>query len=663
MKKKILMELNKEGFPDLKLIYSSKALDFALEILWEELDKEKKDFEDFLKIENKDLKFDDFMDEWILNYYWRLLNHLESIDSNKKVRKIIEKFMPKLIDFSNYISYNKKYYEKLLYIDNNLDLDEEQKRIIFLRIKDFKDRWIDLAEEKQKRIKIINKKLSKLSESFSNNVLDEEKNFEYLITDYKLIKNLPKEVLKTAKKAWKDKGAYLFDSSSSNYSAIMKYCTSSEIRKDFEELNYKMASKWKFDNRKNILKTLELRDEKAKILWYKNFGELSLNEKMAESPEKVQELLWNIFLKALPKAEEEIETIKTHFKLKKLSSYDFPFYSRLLKEEKYKINDEELKEYFDFENTLNFLYRFTEKFYSIKIKETDIKSYNKNIRIYEIYRDNILEAYFFLDPFSRKGKSSWCWSWGIRDKEYKNFKKIPIIVNVLDIHEPTKGNTKMYIRDVESLFHEFWHAVHTMLYESKYSELGKSWIEWDFVELPSQLMENWVKEKESLEKFAINIETEEKITSELIDSLEEAKNFNVWNFLISQARLWLIDMYLHTIEPPKNITELDRLVLGQVNKYSIFKRKKDYRQYCQFSHIFDWWYSAWYYSYIWAEILEADVFEKVKELWMFSPLTWKKLYDTIIWQGVKKQAKDLFYDFMWRDFDDTAFYKRYWITK
>ena len=660
LKNKILFELNKEGFPDLNLIYSEDALNYALEILNEELEKEKQDFEKFLKIKNENITFEDLQDESILDYYWSLLNHFESVDTNKQIRLIIEKFMPKIIDFSNYVSYNKDYYNKLLYIDKNLNLDEEQKRILYLRLKSFKNRWIDLNENKQKRLKEISKELSKISEKFSNNITDEEKKFEYLITDFSLIEDLPKEVLDITKELWKDRGGYLFDSDPSNYTAIMKYCKSSEIRKDFQDLNSKIATKWKFDNRNNVLKILKLKKEKSKILWYKNYAELSLNYKMANSPKEVFSLLKKVHKKARIKAKKEINNIKSRFNIKELKSYDFSYYSRLLKEEKYQINEKEIKRYFEFENTLNFLHRFIEKFYSITIKKIDIKSYNDEIRVYEIYKKEKLEAYFILDPFFRKWKSSWCWSWWVRDKEYKNWNKVPIVINVLDCQKSIDWPTTLYISDVETMFHEFWHAIHTMLYDSKYSELSKDWIEWDFVELPSQLMENWVKEKESLEKFAVNVDTWEKITSELISKIKDSREFNVWNFWLWQSKLGIIDMYLHSIKPPKSIKELDLIAKKITDKYSIFHSKNWYKTYCQFSHVFSWWYSAWYYSYMRAEILEADVFNKVKEMWMFSQATWEKLYNTIMWQWTKKDAKDLFFDFMWRELDDSAFYNRYW---
>lgn len=659
IKQEIIKELNKTSFPDLKLIYSNEALDCALEILLEELKKEEKDFKEFLKIKKEKLNFDSFEKESILYYYWEIINHYDNISDNKKTRKIIEEFRPKLEDFLNEVSYSKKYFDMINYVNENCDLDEEQKRVLYLRIKSYKERWIDLDKHKQNKLKKINKKLSKISNKFWDNLSDSQKEFRYLIKDFDSIKDLPKEVLDITKKAWEEKWWYLFNNDPASCNAIMRYCTDKKIRKDFEVANYSYASKWKYDNRKNILKLLELKKEKAKILWFKNYWEYSINKKMASSVQIVLKLLESIHKKAKKKAKKDLDNLKKYYNLKELKSYDVSFYSRKYKEENFKLDDKELKKYFELEEVLSYLHSFIEKFYSIEIKKVDIKSYDEEVRVYEIYKDKELISYYFLDPFFREWKRQWAWANSMRSKEYINKKIISIIYNICNFQKSLDWKTTLSLGDVETLFHEFWHAIHEILSESPHSELSWFWVEWDFVEVPSQLLENWVRERESIKKFAKHIDTWKTIPDNILDTLEKTKNFMIWNFWLRQIEFAILDMKLYTEKPPKTVQELDEKYLHLVNKYSIFKRKKDYKMYTWFSHIFDGWYSAWYYSYLWAEIIEADIYEKIKELWIFKASTGKKLFDTIIWQWTKKDAVELFNDFMWRELDAKAFYNRY----
>jgi len=659
LKERIISELKNKNFPDLKFLFSSEVLEIATEILESELENEKVKFYDFLKLENSSLTFDSFEDESILDYFWSLLNHFESVESSDKVRNIIENFRPKLQDFSNEVAYNKPYFEKLEYVNNNVSLDSEQKRIMDLRIKSYKDRWIDLPFEKQEEIKKINKKLWELSDKFTNNIVDDEKTFEYLITDFELIKDLPKEVLEVAKEAWEEKGGYLFDSDPTSYSAIMKYCTSQKIRQDFEKASYTTASAWKFDNREIVLELLKLKDAKAKLLWYKNYAELSLKDKMADSPEQVFELLNSTSEKAIKKSELDLKEVKDYFNLDHIETYDLAYYTRILKEEKYSLDEKVLKNYFEFEDVLSYLHRFIENFYSLEIKESNIESYNTDVRVYEIYKEGKLISYYFLDAFYRKWKRPWAWADNLREKEYFPFEWVPVILNVCNFQKANSWKTTLYLRDVETLFHEFWHALHELLSESKYSELSGFWVEWDFVELPSQLLENWVSDKDSLKKLSKHIETWENFSDEIMSKLEKIKTFMTWVFVARQNEFALLDMSLYSSEIPKSTEELDRKILEIVNKYSIFKRGDDYKMYCSFNHIFGWWYAAGYYSYMWAEIIEADVFSRIKEMWMFSPITWEKLLKAIIWQWTRKKASELFFDFMWREVNNKAFMDRY----
>ena len=659
MKDKIIQELKKSEFPDLAFLFSQWALEIAPEILKELLEIDKKEFEELLAKPNEEITFESFEDEGLLDYYWSLLNHYQNVNNNDQMRKIIEDFRPELQDFWNYVTYNKNYYEKTKYCFENCDLNADQKRALEIRLKGFKDSGIDLPEEEKNKLKELNKIWAKLSNDFSNNIVDDEATFEYIIEDFEIIKDLPEDILNNAKKAAeeKNKQGYLFDADPSSYVAILKYCSDANIRKDFEKIQNSFASKWKFDNREIILNILKNKKQKAEILWYKNYAQMSLNSKMADSPKQVFELIQGISKTAKTKAIEEREELKKYFNLTEINSYDMGFYSRKYKEEKYNLDEKELKKYFKYENVLEYLHTFVKQFLGIEMREISASVYSKSVKTYEVYRNDKKIAYYLLDAFYSKEKRGWAWADNLREKSnFWGIEKLPMVINCCNFLQTDE--TLLSIRDVETLFHEFGHAIHEMISQSPLSELSGFNVEWDFVELPSQLLENWVGNNKSLIKLAKHYQTGETLADWVMKTLDELDTYMSANGVLGQNTYALLDMHLYSEEVPENIQELDKKTLDIVNKYWITKRWEDYKMYCSFSHIFGWGYSAGYYSYMWAEILEADVFDAIEQQGMFDPKVGQKLVDTLIGQGTRKPAGELFKDFMGREVSNEAFMKR-----
>ncbi len=662
MKQKILKELEKKELPNLKFLYSKKVLEIALEILEDLLQEEKENFYKKLKIENKNINFDLFIEDSKLDFFWSLINHLDNTNSNSKTREIIEKFEAKLTEFSNEIEYSKRYFEMLEYCFKNCKLNTEQEKIIKDAIKHYKIRWINLLPEKQEELKNINLELSKLSTKFSNNVLDSEKEFIYFLKDDKYLKEFPKSDLENAKNLSKEKKKkwYAFDSSHSNYLAIMKYCSSSKVRKDFYIAHSSFASSWKYDNREIILKIIELKNKKAKILWYKNYAELSLEFKMAESPKQVIDLLSDLAQKAKKKAQKEIEEIKVYFNLKELNAWDFTYYSRKLKEEKYKLDDKKLKEYFEFENTKKALFKTVEKLYWIEMKPySNSFPIWDEIEAYEVYKNWKFISYFIADYFYNPNKRSGAWANELRSK-FKD--KKAIVVNVMNFKKSKDWKTLLTLSEVETLFHEFGHAIHWMLSRSQYSELSWYWVEWDFVELPSQLLEKWCNNKLTIKNISKHYKTWEKIPDNLVQSLEKLKFFWMWNFVLNQSIFALLDMKYFSWILFNNEKELDNFSLDYINELSIFKKDKNYKMYCSFSHIFDWAYSAWYYSYLWADIIVDDIWAEFKKNWVFDKKTAQRFEEKILWAWSIKKANEMFKDFMWRNVSINAFLEEKWLN-
>jgi oligopeptidase A len=662
LSKQIMNQLRKDGFPDLGLLYWEEALAVAPMILDSLLQQEKTEFEDFINMSNDKITFDSFDDEGLLDYYWSLLNHYQNVNNTDSMRKIIDDFRPTLQDFWNYVAYNQNLYEKTVYCYENTELNNDQKRALELRIQGFKDRGISLWEDKKDALKELNKVWAELSNNFSNNIVDDEATFEYIIEDFEVIKDLPEDVLKNTKLAAekKEKTWYLFDADPSSYLAILKFCSDENIRAYFEKAQNSFASAGKFDNREIILNILKNKKAKSEILGYKNAAEMSLNSKMADSPEQIFELIQGISEKAKVKALSEKEVLKEYFKLEKIATYDMAFYSRKYKEEKYNLDEKELKKYFEFESVLDYLHNFVKDFLGIEMKSLNIPTYSEDIKVYEVSRNGNKIAYYFLDAFYRKEKRGWAWADNLREKSfYKWSNKLPVVINCCNFLK--SDTTLLAMRDVETLFHEFGHAIHEMISASELSELSGFNVEWDFVELPSQLLENWVGDRESLEKLAKHHETGDNLPENILDTLKELETYMSGSWVLWQNTFALLDMHLYSEDIPENIEALDKKTLDIVNKYGINKRNADYKMYCAFWHIFWWGYAAGYYSYMWAEILEADVFDKIKTEGMFDPKVWNNLVDTLIGQGTRKSAGKLFKDFMWREVSNEAFMKRKWL--
>ncbi|EKE28336.1 MAG: hypothetical protein ACD_3C00074G0002 [uncultured bacterium (gcode 4)] len=662
MKETIIEELKKPWVPDFNALFNPEALKIVPEILVGLLDERKKIFSKLLSTPKEDITFEIFEDENLLHYLFSLLNHYEWVNSSDDLRKIIDDFRPLYMDFANEVDFSRPYYEMYLHCRDNCKLDVEQKRIIDLAIRHFEQNWIHLPEEKQNRLKEINQIMWKLSFDFSNNVLDSEKEFEYFFEDDELLKEMPADDLDVAwQKAIADgKTWFKFTSDITSFLAVMKYCSSSLVRKHFFTFYNIKAASWKYDNRPMILEILKLRKEESNILWHKNFAENSLVDKMAESPLQVIELLGKIRERAKIKWEADIKEIRDFFSLDSFEQWDIAYYSRILKEKKYQVDEKEVKKYFEYDIVKKWVFDIAEKLYWIRFEESDAPKYDPEIKVYKAFIWWEFKSYFIMDMFYRKEKSSWAWADILREKlKITTADKDPITVNVCSFQRWTDWKAFLNMWNARTMFHEFWHWLHMMLSESKHSSLSWPNVEWDFVELPSQLMENWCIDKESTKTFAKNSETWEVIPDDLLEKLDNLEHFLSWIWALIQNQYWMMDMILHTDEPPETVEELDEKVFKISQEISLFELQRDMTKiHASFTHIFAWGYAAGYYSYLWAEIIEADVFSEFKKNWLFNLEVWEKFYKTILSQWAIKPAKELFHGFMWRDVELEAYFKK-----
>lgn len=657
MKTQLLNAIKQNWIPDFNLFLSSEAFEVLPSFLIELLKQEEADFQSLLQKENQNLTFDDFISESKLEYLRKILNHLDAVESSEELRKIIADFRPKYEDFLNEVAYSQPYYQKLLRANEHFQTTDDQKRRFELMLKAFQQRGIALSSDKQNQLKELNKQLSELGEKFQHNVVDEQSDFILYFSDETAFQEMPQDLLAMMKSLAGERGGLAVNADPTLLAAVSKYCSDPEIRKQIAFQRDQRATRGEFDNRPSALQLLKLNHQKAELLGYENAGSMFLWSTMAQTPDQVFDFIKPISAQAMQKAKTEVKTLQEHFQLSDLPSWDLPYYTRKYKEEKYAINDEELKQYFEFESVLKWLHQFVDQFLWVELRtfEPDFWA-SPYQRWYEVYHHGELIAYYMLDAFYRKGKRPWAWADYLREKADW---KLPIVVNVCNFQKAESWPNLLYIRDVETIFHEFGHALHAMLAGSEYADLSWFNVERDFVELPSQLMENWVTDPQSLTTLAKHYQTWLPMPEKLVKTLQDLKTFMMGNRVTRQNELALVDMLLYTSEIPQSIEELDQKVLGFVNQYSIFPRGEEYKMYCAFLHIFGGGYEAKYYSYMRAELLEADIFQKIKEIWIFNAEIGSTYKEKILIPWTRKPAIALFSDFMGRNPSAEALMKKY----
>ncbi len=655
LKQQILSVLRKPDFPDLEFLYSPEVLNVAEDILMELLEEEKKDFQKKLKTLDTEITFDTFEEFSLLDYFFGLLEHYQWVNNDETIREIIESFEPKYIDFGNEIAYSKRYYEMLIYCLEKTFLDYEQKRIIKKSIEAYEVRGIALSKEKQDTLKKLNKELSELSQRFSNNVLDDQKSFSYLIEDEGAISDMPEDDKKVAQKRAEKKTEqwFLFDASGASYMSIMKYCRDRGVRQHFYESRNSFATKWKYNNKPIILQILCARNSKAQLLGFKNYAELSLHFKMADTSEQIIELFADISQKARPKAQAELSEIQDYFNITDLQVWDLGYYANKLRQEKYDFDEKKLKKYFEFESVLAGMFTIIDKLYGLKVKKLDIKSYHEDAQVYEVSKNGKFLSYFLTDYFHRPLKRQGAWA-NILREDFEGKKKF--VVNVANFQKGSDGITLLTLSDVETMFHEFGHVTHEMLSTSKYSELSGFHVEWDFVELPSQLLENWCRDRAGMKLFAKHIDSGRGVPEEMLEKLEKLDTFGSGQMILTQNTYAMMDMGLHSQHIPETEKELDAYVLENHKANTLLPIPQIYSPHTSFTHIFDGGYASGYYSYMWAEIIEKEVWKVFKDSGdIFSPEISRKFHDTILSQGTTKKASELFRDFMGRGVEIDAF--------
>ena len=587
--------------------------------------------------------------------------NINAAETSKEIQDIAVTLSPELSELKNYILLNDKLYKKVKTVYNLTDknsLSNEEKTLLKNTYKSFLRNGANLSNKDKNKLRKLDIMLGKLSLNFGQNLLKETNEYELLISDEKKLDGLShdhKEAAKMLAKS-KNKKGWLFTLDYPSFSALITYCKNRSLRKEITIAFGQRAFKNnESDNQKVILEIINLRYQKAILLGYKSYSEYVLEERMAKNTKNVMNFLDGLVEKVKPVAKKEFKVLENYAKsidnIDNLEKWDISFYTEMYKKHKYDVDQEKLKPYFSLTNVLNGAFEISNKLYGLKFnKISTIDTYNDEVNTYEVKDEkNNFIALLYTDFHPRKGKRGGAWMTSYKPQYiFKNNNQRPHISIVCNFTRPIKNKPSLLtFNEVTTLFHEFGHALHGILANTKFKSLSGTNVSWDFVELPSQIFENWCYEEEALNIFAFHYKTKKLIPIKLINKIKESANYNQASQTLRQLSLAILDMNWHNINPIniKSVKEHEHKILKKLTFI------KDLNVTCtstSFSHIFQGGYSSGYYSYKWAEVLDADAFEYFKEKGIFNKSIASKFKDNILSKGGTQDPMDLYIKFRGR---------------
>jgi len=572
--------------------------------------------------------------------------NLNSAETNEEIQKIAQEVSPLLSEFSNDITLNKALFERIKSVyDNktNLNLSIEEQTLLDKKYKGFSRNGANLSEDEKINLREIDKELSQLKLKFGENVLAETNAFEMHLTDEVDVAGLPDGAKEAARQLAEAKGkdGYIITLHYPSYIPFMTYADNRELRKKLAIAFGAKAFKGDdYDNRENVLRITKLRQQRAELLGYKTHAHFVLEERMAKTPEKVEDFLNELLEKAKPAGKREFKTLQNFANdlhdIHQLEKWDGAYYSEKLKQKLFQLDDEQLKPYFKLENVIDGAFNIAQRLYDLKFEEIDsVDKYHEDVLTYKVTDLNgELVSIFYADFFPREGKRNGAWMTVYKPQYVKHGKNDrPHISIVCNFTKPTKTKPSLLtFNEVTTLFHEFGHALHGMLANTTYPSLSGTSVFWDFVELPSQVLENWCYQKEALELFATHYQTREVIPMQLIEKIKASATFHEGMQTLRQISFGLLDMSWHGSDP-SNIKDIKAHELEAFKGTNLYPDVAENCMSTSFSHIFQGGYSAGYYSYKWAEVLDADAFEYFLEKGVFNKKVAKRFKEHVLSQG------------------------------
>ena len=596
--------------------------------------------------------------------------NLNSAETSDEMQKIAQEVSPLLTEFGNDITLNEDLFKRVKAIHDvkeSLNLTAEQQTLLDKKYKGFVRNGALLDEEQKTKLREIDTQLSKLKLTFGENVLAETNNYQLHIKDESDLKGLPEGVIEAAKNLAESKNeeGWIFTLDHPSYLPFVTYADNRELRKEISIAAGKKAfQNNEFDNQENVKNIVRLRHERANLLGYESHAHFVLEERMAQNPAKVISFLNDLLEKAKPAAEKEFAELTAFAKeldgIDQLQKWDGTYYSEKLKQKLFNLDDEKLKPYFQLENVLNGAFTIAGKLFGLTFTEVfDIDKYHKDVMTYEVTDENEeLVAIFYADFFPRKGKRNGAWMTSYKSQSIQNGKNDrPHISNVCNFTPPTATKPSLLtFNEVTTLFHEFGHGLHGILANTVYPSLSGTSVYWDFVELPSQIFENWCYEPEALALFAKHYQTGEIIPQEYVEKIKESASFQEGMATMRQISFGLLDMAYHG--KPQSIANVKEFEENAFANTKLFPDVAENAMSPAFSHIFQGGYSSGYYSYKWAEVLDADAFAYFQEKGIFDKEVATKFKENILSKGGTEHPMVLYKRFRGQEPKPEALLKR-----
>ena len=612
--------------------------------------------------QNFALKLED-LDEKI-SRAWSQVGHINSVMNSPELRETYNDNLAKLTDFYSDLSQDERLYAKYRTIHNSADfkkLSQAQQKIISNEVRDFKLGGAELASDQKARFKAISEELSKLAAKFEENVLDTTNEYALYVEDAAELSGIPEDVLQTALESAKadSKVGHKFTLHFPSYLPVLQYADNRNLREKLYRAYATRASEFgknEFDNTPIIIQLLKLRKEEAEMLGFKNFAELSLATKMANTPAQVIEFLENLAKKAKPYAAQDMIELTDYAKklgIINMQAWDVSYVSEKLREDKYAFSDQEVKQYFPEAKVMAGLFKVIETIFGVFVQKTDSPTWHADAHFYSITRhDGSLVGQFYLDIYARNNKRGGAWmDEAITRRIVNNKLTTPVAYLTCNFSAPVGDKPALFTHDeVITLFHEFGHGLHHMLTEvNDYSVSGIKGVEWDAVELPSQFMENFCWEWDVLRHMTQHVDTGAQIPHELFEKMVSAKNFQAGMQTVRQIEFSLFDITLHSSFDP-NGTKTPLALIEEIRDQVAVVRPPVWNRFPNnFSHIFAGGYAAGYYSYKWAEVLSADAYSLFEERGGLSAEAGQQFWQEILSRGGSRPAMESFVAFRGRE--------------
>jgi peptidyl-dipeptidase Dcp len=656
-------------FHQIKVEHFLPALDVAIQKAHENLEK--------LKSNKEPATFQNTMEaletstelfDQVTNVYFNLF----SAEAPPELQALAKDISPKATALQSEISLDDKIFARIKEVYDKraqLGLNQEQLQLIDKTYKNFVRNGALLPADKKEQLKKIDQELSLLSPKFSENVLNATNAYQMVIDRKEDLEGLPEGAIEAAAMEAEKKGhagKWLFTLQFPSYLPFMQYAKNRELRKKLWIAYNSRAFQDAHDNRQVVLDTVRLRHERAKLLGFSSHADFVLQERMAQTPDLVFKFLERLLVPSKKAAVKDLDELREFKKSldgdADLQPWDVAYYSEKLKEKKYQFNEEELRPYFKLESVVQGVFEHARKLYGLVFTERkDVPVYHPEVIVYEV-RDEKSKEYvglFYTDFFPRETKRGGAWMTVYREQGlFGGQVRRPHVSIVCNFTKPTPSKPSLLNYDeVQTLFHEFGHALHGLLSHCRYRSLAGTNVYWDFVELPSQLMENWVREKEGLDLFAKHYQSGEKIPAELVARIKKANQFQSGYMSLRQLNFAYLDMKWHAADPSQ-VKDVARFEEEATEKTRLFPVLPGTNQSCSFSHIFAGGYSAGYYSYKWAEVLDADAFEYFLEKGLFNLEVAEKFKSHVLSRGGTEHPMDLYKRFRGREPDPEALLRR-----